>query len=115
MVTKEELGRSAERLREQMEKLQLHSSEGKVVMLEQQLTIAEERLRRLEREKQAAETRAETRAERRVSGTEGWKRMEGEKQIRTDKRALKVARSPVFLKSTNLESKLIEFFVFVKF
>ena len=28
---------------------------------------------------------------------------------------LKVARSPVFLRSTNLESKLIEFFVFVKF
>ena len=27
----------------------------------------------------------------------------------------KVARSPVFLRSTNLESKLIEFFVFVKF
>ena len=26
-----------------------------------------------------------------------------------------VARSPVFLRSTNLESKLIEFFVFVKF
>ena len=98
MVTKGELGRSAERLREQMEKMQLHSSEGKVVMLEQQLTMAEERLRRLEREKQAAETRAEIRAERRVSDTEGWWRMEGQKQIRTDKRALKVARSPVYLK-----------------
>ena len=29
--------------------------------------------------------------------------------------AFKVARSPVFSRSTNLESKLIEFFVFVKF
>ena len=65
MVTKEELGRPVGRLREQMEKLQLHSSEGKVVMLEQQLTMAEERLKRLEAEKQAAETRAEL-AERRV-------------------------------------------------
>ena len=64
-----------ERLREQMEKLQLHSShrsEGKVVMLEQQLNMAEERLRRLEGEKQAAETRAEI-AERRVSTREDWK------------------------------------------
>ena len=53
VVTKGELGRPVERLREQMEKLQLHSShtsEGKVVMLEQQLTMAEERVRRLERE-----------------------------------------------------------------
>ena len=98
-----------------MEKLQLHSSEGKVVMLEQQLTMAEERLRRLEREKQAAETRAEIRAERRVSDTEGWWRIEGQKQIRTDKRALKVACCSVFLKSTNLESKLIKLFVFVTF
>ena len=87
VVTKEELGRSVGRLREQMEKLQLHSSEGKVVMLEQQLTMAEERLRRLEREKQAAETRAEIRAERRVSDTEGWWRIEGQKQIRTDKKS----------------------------
>ena len=66
VVRKRELGRPVERLREQMEKLQLHSShrsEGKVVMLEQQLTMAEERVRRLEREKQAAETKAETRAE----------------------------------------------------
>ena len=86
MVTKKELGRPAERLREQMEKLQLHSA--KVVMLEQQLAMAEERVRRLETEKQAAETRAEIRAERRVSCTECWKRMEGEKQIRTDRRAL---------------------------
>ena len=45
VVTKGELGKSVERLREQMEKLQLHSlhrSEGKVVMLEQQLNMAEE-------------------------------------------------------------------------
>ena len=76
MVTKGGLGRPAERLREQMEKLQLHSSqalsrpEGNAGMLEQQLAMAEERVRRLEREKQAAETRAEIRAERRVSGTE---------------------------------------------
>ena len=64
VVTREELGRPVGRLREQMEKLQLHSShrsEGKVVMLEQQLTMAEERVRRLEGEKRAAETRAERR------------------------------------------------------
>ena len=101
VVTKGGLGRAVERLREQMEKLQLHSSQalsrpkGNSVMLEQQLAMA--RVRRLEREKQAAETRAEIRAERRVSDTEGWWRIEGQKQIRTDKRALKVARSPVFL------------------
>ena len=68
VVTKEELGRPVERLREQVEKLQLHSShrsEGKVVMLEQQLAMAEERVRRLEAEKQAAETRVEQ-AQRRV-------------------------------------------------
>ena len=60
VVTKEELGRPVERLREQMEKLQLHSShrsEGKAGMLEQQLTMAEGSVRRLEREKQAAERR----------------------------------------------------------
>ena len=57
VVTKEELGRSAERLREQMEKLQLHSA--KVVMLEQQLAMAEERVRRLEAEKQARAEQAE--------------------------------------------------------
>ena len=75
VVTKEELGRPVDRLREQMEKLQLHSSralsrpKGNAGMLEQQLAMAEERVRRLEREKQAAETRAE----RRVSGTgRGW-------------------------------------------
>ena len=70
VVTKGELGRSAERLREQTKKLQLHSShrsEGKVVMLEQQLTMAEERVRILEGEKRAAETRAE----RRVRTREG--------------------------------------------
>ena len=73
VVTKGELGRPVERLRDQMEKLQLHSShrsEGNAGMLEQQLTMAEERVRRLDAEKQAAETRAEIRAERRVSGTE---------------------------------------------
>ena len=45
-----------------MEKLQLHSShrsEGKADMLEQQLAMAGERVRRLEGEKQAAETRVE--------------------------------------------------------
>ena len=71
MVTKGELGRPVERLWEQMEKLQLrssHRSEGEVVMLEQQLPVAEESLRRLE----AAETRAEI-AERRVSTREVWK------------------------------------------
>ena len=83
VVTKEELGRPVERLREQMEKLQLHPSrrsEGKVVMLEQQLTIAEERLRRLEGEKQAAETRAE----RRVSATEWYRRLEEDGGRETD-------------------------------
>ena len=68
VVTKGELARPVERLREQMEKLQLHSShrsEGKVAMLEQQLTMADQRVRRLEVEKQAAERRAEQ-AERRV-------------------------------------------------
>ena len=76
VVTKGELGRPVERLRDQMEKLQLHSShrsEGKVFMLEQQLTMAEERVRKLEAEKQAAETRAE----RRVSSREGWKETNG--------------------------------------
>ena len=72
VVTKGELGRPAERLREQMEKLRLyssHRSEGNAVMLEQQLTMSEERVRRLEREKQAAETRAEI-TERRVNTRE---------------------------------------------
>ena len=72
MVTKGELGRPVGRLREQMEKLQLHSShrsEGKAGMLEQRLAMAEKRVRRLEGEKQAAETRAEI-AERRVSTRE---------------------------------------------
>ena len=79
VVTKEELAKPVERLREQMEKLQLqssHRSEGKVVILEQQLAMSEERARRLEREKQAAETRAEIRAERRVSvqkAGRGWR------------------------------------------
>ena len=48
MVTKGELGRPVGRLREQMEKLQLHSShrsEGKADMLEQQLAMAGERVR----------------------------------------------------------------------
>ena len=69
VVTKGELGRQVGRLREQMEKLQLHSShrsEGKVVMLEQQLTMADQRVRRLEGEKQATEIRAKI-AERKVS------------------------------------------------
>ena len=68
VVTKGDLGRSVRRLMEQMEKLQLHSSqrsEGKAGMLEQQLPMAEERVRRLEGEKQATVTRAEI-AERRV-------------------------------------------------
>ena len=72
MVTKGELGRPMERLREQMEKPQLHlshRSEGKAGMLEQQLAIAEERVRKLETEKQATETRAKI-AERRVSSRE---------------------------------------------
>ena len=71
MVTKGELGRPVVRLREQIEKLQLHSShrsEGKAGIMEQ-LAVAEERVRRLEGEKQAAETRAEI-AERRVSTRE---------------------------------------------
>ena len=56
VLTKGELGRPVKRLREQMEKLQLHSSnraltksESKLVILEQQLAIAGERVRRLER------------------------------------------------------------------
>ena len=57
MVTKEELGRPVERLWEQKEKLQLHSA--KVVMLEQQLAMAEERVRRLEAEKQARAKQAQ--------------------------------------------------------
>ena len=68
VVTKRELGTSMERLREQMEKLQLyssHRSEVKAGMLEQQPPMAEERVRRLEGEKQATVTRAEI-AERRV-------------------------------------------------
>ena len=64
VVTKGELGRPVERLWEQMKKLKLHSA--KVVMLKQQLAMAEERARKLEGEKQAAETRAEQ-AERSVS------------------------------------------------
>ena len=66
VVTKGELGRPVERLREQMGKLQLHSSnraltrsEGKVVILEQQMAIAEERVRRLERKGHVAKARAE--------------------------------------------------------
>ena len=68
VVTREELGRPVGRLREQMEKLQLHSShrsDGKASMLKQQLTMADQRVRRLDAEKRAAETRAEQ-AERRV-------------------------------------------------
>ena len=69
VVTKGELGRPVGRLRDQMEKLQLHSShrsEGKAGMLEQQVTMpGQRRVRRLDAEKRAAETRAEQ-AERRV-------------------------------------------------
>ena len=81
MVKKRELGRPVERLREQMERLQLHLSDRAFTrLLEQRLAAAEERLRRLEREryttdvslrkleeeKYAAEARAEE-MERRVS------------------------------------------------
>ena len=61
VVTKRELARPVERLRKQMEKLQLrssHRSEGKLGMSEQQLTMAKETVRRLERKKQAAEPNA---------------------------------------------------------
>ena len=61
MVTKRELARPVERLRKQMEKLQLrssHRSEGKLGMSEQQLTMAEEMVKRLERKQQAAEPNA---------------------------------------------------------
>ena len=94
---KGELGRPIERLREQMEKLQLHSShksEGKAGMLEQQLAMAEEMVRRLEGEKQAAETRAEI-AERRVSNREVRSWWE-EKQVRTERRALHIIK-PVLI------------------
>ena len=91
VVTKERLGRPVERLREQMEKLQLHSSralsrpKGNAGMLEQQLAMAEERVRRLVAEKQAAEARAERRVStRKVRG--------GEKQIRTERRALHITK-----------------------
>ena len=80
-----------------MEKLQLHSShrsEGKAGMLEQQLAMAGERVRRLEGEKQAGETRAEI-AERRVSTREvrSWRE---EKQVRTERRALHMIK-PVII------------------
>ena len=84
MVAKGELGRPVDRLRDQMEKLQLHSShrsEGKASMLEQQLTMAEESVRGLEVEKQAAETRAEI-AERKVS-FRGWRGERLERDIET--------------------------------
>ena len=92
VVTEDKLGRPV-RLREQMEKLQLHlshRSEGRAGMLEQQLAMAEERVRRLEGEKQAAETRAEM-AERRVSTREvkSWRE---EKQVRTERRTLHITK-----------------------
>ena len=74
MVRKWELGRPVERLREQMERLQLSLSDRTFTrLLEERLVAAEERLRRLEREsyatgmslrkleeeKHAAEARAE--------------------------------------------------------
>ena len=97
MVTEGELGRPVGRLREKMEKLQLcssHRSEGKAGMLEQQLAMAEERVRRVEGDKQAAETRAEI-AERRVSTREvrSWRE---EKQVRTERRALHIIK-PVLI------------------
>ena len=97
MVTNRELGRPVGRLREQIEKLQLHSShrsEGKAGMLEQRLAMAEKRVRRLEGEKQAAETRAEI-AERRGSTREvrSWRE---EKQVRTERRALHIIK-PVLI------------------
>ena len=65
VVTNEELGRPVERLMEQIEKLRLYSShraltrsEEKKVMLEK-LTAMAERVRRLEGEKQADETKVE--------------------------------------------------------
>ena len=61
MVTKRELARPVERLRKQMEKLQLcssHRSEGKLGMPEQQLTKTEEMVSKLERNKQAVEPNA---------------------------------------------------------
>ena len=92
MVTKGELGRPVGRLSNEMEKLQLHSShrsEGKASMLEQQLATAEERVRRLEGEKQAAETRAEI-TERRVSTREvrGWRgdRLERDRETKSELR-----------------------------
>ena len=57
VMTKGELGRPVERLREQVEKLQLHSA--KVVTLEQQLAMAQERVMRLEAEKQSRAEQAE--------------------------------------------------------
>ena len=72
VVLKWELGRPVERLKEQMKKLQLHSSqrtESKAGMSDQQLAMTEETVRSLEAEKQAAETRAKQ-AERKVSTRE---------------------------------------------
>ena len=72
VVMKWELGRPVERLKEQMKKLQLHSSqstESKAGMSDQQLAMTEETVRSLEAEKQAAETRAKQ-AERKVSTRE---------------------------------------------
>ena len=72
VVMKWELGRPVERLKEQMKKLQLHSSqrtESKAGTSDQQLAMTEETVRSLEAEKQAAETRAKQ-AERKVSTRE---------------------------------------------
>ena len=72
VVMKWELGRPVERLKEQMKKLQLHSSqrtESKAGMSDQQLAMTEETVRSLEAEKQAAKTRAKQ-AERKVSTRE---------------------------------------------
>ena len=98
MVTKGELGRPVERLGNEMEKLQLHSShrsEGKAGMLEQQLAMAEDRVRRLEGEKQAAETRAEI-TERRVSTREvrGWRgdRLERDRETKSELEAVNITK-----------------------
>ena len=110
MVTKGELGRPVVRLREQIEKLQLHSShrsEGKAGIMEQ-LAVAEERVRRLEGEKQAAETRAEI-AERRVSTREvrSW-RERNNSELREELSTVLNLFSSTKLAWTHLECRLTE-------
>ena len=43
------------------------------------------------------------------------RKCEGGKQLKDQHNQLKVAQYPGFLRSTNLESKLIDFFVLLKF